>query len=79
MSTTLFGVMAIAEGNEGAYQSLERLWSLGSTRSPSGVSTRWGVAIGIVFEHFALKAALKPREVHWDTQFFPRADDSNHA
>ncbi|CZY37147.1 Uncharacterised protein [Klebsiella pneumoniae] len=30
-----------------------------------------GVAIGIVFEHFALKAALKPREVHWDTQFFP--------
>jgi len=30
-----------------------------------------GVAIGIVFEHFALKTALKPREVHWDTQFFP--------
>lgn len=37
-----------------------------------------GVAIGIVFEHFALKAALKPRST-LGYPVLPRADDSNHA
>jgi hypothetical protein len=70
MSTTLFAMMAIVEETK-ASPRLRTLMVSRQHQEPLRSFYAMGVAVSILLEHFALKAALKPREEHWDTQFFP--------